>query len=74
MPRLPAGGSGAWLAGSARGFARAKGRGVRRNEAGNWILANDADPGKAWRQLVHLGDTGRGVNRQRVDLGTRAGV
>jgi hypothetical protein len=43
-----------------------------------WIGAGwcDADGGGPWvrdehRQLVHLGDAGRGIHRQRVHLGTR---
>ncbi|MDE2105962.1 MAG: DNA adenine methylase [Patescibacteria group bacterium] len=48
------------------GFCSGKGPWHRiQDEDGNWVLSNDAEIGKdAWRQLVHLGDAGRGVNRQ----------
>ena len=53
------------------GFCSGKGPWRRKQDAdGNWLLSNDAEPQRgAWRQLVHLGTAGQGVNRQLVHLG-----
>src|SRR5208283_4793324 len=57
-----------WIGG---GFCSGKGPWHRvRNDAGEWVLSNGAEPGSGtWRQLVHIGNAGRGVKRTRVHLG-----